>query len=719
MYLKKIHIDHFGSLRARDLTFAPGMNLIEGENESGKSTVSTFLLFILYGLDKTARTRYTNWDTGLMGGYAELNKDGEDYRIEREIRASRESVRMIRLSDNTVCFQNQCPGEVFLGVPEPLFTRVAYISQSGGSTVEGKSVLAAIENLLFSGDESLSTQKAQKKLDEARIALLHKNKKGGRVYELEQECAKLETDLICATKDQTAIIAKEGTLTDWRNKQQENRSDLAQVQDKLHLYRAQKACENFDRLSALRAQEAELDRYRADLEAEHTHNGFLPDYLYVNELERLCREEEIYRRQNELASEELHTAESRESDVAQRQHKIDLITARGGTETVLCDIQTLQKKQKTRRIWGWILIWLLPLGLFLLSRAKKIKEQYLKLLGELEIDPAQDPIQALRDRARDAEILRDYYAAIAARRETYTSQNSQMQAADASLRDFLARWGQDDAKTALETARQYLGEKEKLTLAKQECTHTQQLCLAYVEGTEETARQEMQELVSRGVTVEESELPELERRRNFLEKQQISLQEGVHKTELELTQLHTAAQQPATLAEQLRCVRAESGRLQRRHDALLLAEERMETAAACLRESISPRLSARAGELMSQMTSGKYGVIGVSSTLSLAYTEHGEDGSVRTHDISCLSAGTEDLAYISLRLALADLLFTAGGAPFIFDESFSRLDDTRLSNILTLLSESCIHDQRQIILLSSSHRDVALLGDRPFHFIQL
>ena len=48
-----------------------------------------------------------------------------------------------------------------------------------GSRIDGRSVSEAVENLLFSADEGISVKKALKRLDDARVTLLHKNKKGG------------------------------------------------------------------------------------------------------------------------------------------------------------------------------------------------------------------------------------------------------------------------------------------------------------------------------------------------------------------------------------------------------------------------------------------------------------------------------------------------------------------------------------------------------------
>ena len=59
MVINRIHIQRFGALCDRDFSVMPGLNIIEGENESGKTTVAAFLRYIFYGIrGNTAVSRY-------------------------------------------------------------------------------------------------------------------------------------------------------------------------------------------------------------------------------------------------------------------------------------------------------------------------------------------------------------------------------------------------------------------------------------------------------------------------------------------------------------------------------------------------------------------------------------------------------------------------------------------------------------------------------------
>ena len=68
MYIEKIHIDTFGKLRDVDIELDCGMNIFEGPNESGKSTVAQFIKFVLYGMNSRERERMVSWQTGGAAG---------------------------------------------------------------------------------------------------------------------------------------------------------------------------------------------------------------------------------------------------------------------------------------------------------------------------------------------------------------------------------------------------------------------------------------------------------------------------------------------------------------------------------------------------------------------------------------------------------------------------------------------------------------------------
>ena len=83
---------------------------------------------------------------------------------------------------------------------------------------------------------------------------------------------------------------------------------------------------------------------------------------------------------------------------------------------------------------------------------------------------------------------------------------------------------------------------------------------------------------------------------------------------------------------------------------------------------------------MDGFTGGKYGELGVSDSFDITYSGEG-----MTHPADTLSSGTQDMAYVSLRLALVKLLFPDKTTVF-FDDTFARVDNGRLIRVMKTLS---------------------------------
>lgn len=72
MFVRKIHIDGFGKFVDKDFQFGPGLNVVYGPNESGKTTLSKFLLYSLARIN-TNVSKYKPWGLDVFGGYVETS----------------------------------------------------------------------------------------------------------------------------------------------------------------------------------------------------------------------------------------------------------------------------------------------------------------------------------------------------------------------------------------------------------------------------------------------------------------------------------------------------------------------------------------------------------------------------------------------------------------------------------------------------------------------
>lgn len=203
----------------------------------------------------------------------------------------------------------------------------------------------------------------------------------------------------------------------------------------------------------------------------------------------------------------------------------------------------------------------------------------------------------------------------------------------------------------------------------------------------------------------------MRREAQFAAKMAQSLEKHIAELEKSLAGLYPTLEEPTKVADKLSALTSERKVLRKRHAAYKLAAAKLAEASDSLRESISPRLAADSALLMSHITGGKYKALGVGATLELcAETESG------TKSVDVLSAGTQDVAYLCLRLALISLLYRKELPPVIYDEALCRQDDVRLGAMMKLIH---VQEAQSIIFTSNSREADAMRKIGTFNLVQM
>lgn len=167
----------------------------------------------------------------------------------------------------------------------------------------------------------------------------------------------------------------------------------------------------------------------------------------------------------------------------------------------------------------------------------------------------------------------------------------------------------------------------------------------------------------------------------------------------QIAQLHgklAAVGDPMVLASELKTMESEYDALNDEYDALTLAIDTLRAADSELQSRFSPQLSKLAAQYMSFMTDGRYSDVFIDRDFS-ARAKTPEDTVAR--ESAYLSAGTLDLMYLAVRLAVCELAMPKGEAcPLIIDDALVNLDEERTRQAMTLLRE--LSHERQIILFT-------------------
>ena len=263
-------------------------------------------------------------------------------------------------------------------------------------------------------------------------------------------------------------------------------------------------------------------------------------------------------------------------------------------------------------------------------------------------------------------------------------------------------------QTAQEQRRQIL-KKYKATEGGQisaalERVRSLHLALDEAEQQELAARARYEEVSRQQSNLEETAIAELDFSSGSSEAAQLSraLTASRSKVEQLSAQIATlrgrlsAGGDPLVLASSLSCMQEEYEQMQGEYDAITLALEALRDADREIQTRFSPELGRVAARYMSAVTGGRYEDVLINRDFS-ARTRTKGDAVAR--DAEYLSAGTLDLMYLAVRLAVCELALPEGEpCPLILDDALVSLDETRFAQAIELLKQ--IAKERQVILFT-------------------
>ena len=165
---------------------------------------------------------------------------------------------------------------------------------------------------------------------------------------------------------------------------------------------------------------------------------------------------------------------------------------------------------------------------------------------------------------------------------------------------------------------------------------------------------------------------------------------------------------PLVLRSELEALREKHARVQAEYDAISVTLDVLRSADAEIRTRFSPQLGARAAELFSRLTDGRYDRLTLDETLSAQARRQGD---TLAHDALYLSGGAYDQLYLALRLAICELALPEGECPIVLDDALCSFDDERCALALGVLRE--IAEKRQVLLFTCHGREAEMLKDAP------
>ena len=735
MIIEKLDIRSFGLLKDMTLEFAPTVNVIEGQNEAGKSTIAAFIKYMLFGFDTvenddtlSERKKRINWDTGMAEGSMVVRVKDKRYLISRSTTptvkqdgrpAYKEESSIIDMESGATAFGKMPAGEVFFGVTRDLFENTAFLGQIGDSAINEDSVKESIENILFSASEKINNQRAMNKISEKMEGLVHRGGSGGVIHDLMHKQEALEEAMARSNEDNKQILAKETELFKIRQERLEAESKLERLFDLSSSYNSVMLIDTFDKLHELEEEcVRKTDVYNAFLE-ENTRAGYVPTDSYITEIgmarrgvnesyHALADADDAYTREKTAIgiTREIEGAIEHADEEGGEKNILDralgyvkglakniAFTTLGSLGAIAVLVYQIIANGVLAHVAFRVIGGLLGAGALALAvysafvmfkhmknldtlSAKFGVTSYNDLKGKIAV------ISAARAK-RDGMIRSTEDARIALEAARLNYENAKQE-----LTRVIIRWGEEPPTSSLNEFLDRLEAKVATFLEKK------RVLLEEKNTIELTVKELRQSLSDKNEIDIRGQVPPLKRKAlthinhdeiitsiAAYKNKIVELDRMIYTVESEITALKANSGDPAEYYSKVKALETRIEELRQKHKAYFIAHKAIESASDNLRAGISPRLGEFSTELMGIMTDKKYNSFDVTDGLKVSYKT--EEGETRTVDF--LSGGTRDLAYIAVRMALIDMLYTEK-PPVCLDESFAHQDNIRAKSMMKSLS---------------------------------
>lgn len=725
MKIKNLGIGSFGKLSDVSINLDKRMTVIYGKNEAGKSTISSFIRYMMYGfsqkrstsLSENDRKKYTPWHSDEIWGQM-LFEDSQKnvYTAVRKNAARAQS--SIFDSNNMPVFQGQSVGDVFLGISEQCYKKTAFVGQKDILFSDQGELEDAINNIMSSADENIDTSKALKKLEDMRKFLLGKTARSGKIYDIAEKLKELQEEKEKWQNGHKELLESESKLIQIKQKISFNQEKLSEIEKQIYNAKCLEAKNKLETLSQARDTALQSKDEFENLFKSMQKGDFVPDrkfYDYVSAL--LGQIDETNKKKDEFLK--MHDNAKDALDSIYKDDKLKSLSQKIRSKntdsgTLLNKVQKISKSRKKSLVIAVlfsVLIVTLPIAIIFYIKNAKLNKQIKNLLAEYGFDSVKAFTNALeKDESCKAQI--DFAVKTLGEVEEKISQcdllidnvleklvNVMQKATDdvALSKDEVA----DRAVQYLDLLSEWL---QKLDAAKQKCNEDYVRYNTLASSQDETWLKSLAEQYDKDLPIRDATA--LKQEKSFYSQANQALEIKERELEKKSAVITGTLPKPAEIQSTIESLSSQKQDLEQKHTALELAIQTLQKASDNMKQSATPAIAEFSGNMFKNITSGKYKGLYTDNQMNLTFLEA---NGAQVRDCGYLSAGTLDAAYISLRMALCTYLCKEEPV-IVFDDAFSNLDDERLGNMLEFLYS--LSDKFQIVILTCHKREAEFLKDR-------
>lgn len=693
MYIKKLTLSHFGKFHKKEIVCKPGINIIYGGNEAGKSTIHSFIRGMLFGIEKSRGRAgkddlYTKYqpltNPGLYEGSMEFTYKNEDYLIFRRFYQKEKYSQLVNLTmgkelknvEGSLC-------NLFPDLTESAYRNTVSVEQLRSRTdIElANEVRNYIANLSTSKTSEVDVNKAistllEKKKEITSKNILDKINKVEREITESMECERSIEEASKALRELYEQKKKVEYNYLQQNKQlhslQNNANSLAVIRQKYEWYA--------ELLYESEIVSKKIEKITKEL--SENSNKTLSNIIDgdIKKIDDLCsKQEELRERYNNYEDNHRHTRKEYKGKLL-----LSLITLLLGI--VACFLPF--GSNGARIALGFSLVALSFTFFGLTLKRKRINE---RLYGK-EAGGTENEIIQIEKKKK--EILLKYNCSDFSSLREYQKLQTKEEVRLQQLQGQLIEYQEQKGKLVNKLKDLY---NEIFTFTNQifHCNEVSEKVIQQLEYELNQCKIRAKQLQDECENEKMNVAIQIDRLENLIVQFQ-EKESGLNDRQKEY--------------EDLLCIQRED---ELTLEAIKLTIQTIKDISSEIHDDFGSTLGGKVSEQLSAITDGRYKEVLVDENLNIKILHE-----LQYIPIEKLSVGAIDQVYFALRMAISDLLFDGDEMPLILDDSFAFYDDERLKSVLQILASM---KNRQIFIFTCHHREQSFLLENgtSFHYVTL
>ena len=707
MDIKNIKINAYGNLENKEINLDKKINIIHGANESGKSTMLSYIVNSFYGISKTKDgkdisdyDKYKPWNNNEFSGRISYELDnGEQYEVFRDFNKKNPKIYNKNLEDITDKFEiDKKEGSKFFleqtGIDKQMYTSTV-VSMQEEVRLDDKNqnmLIQKIANLAGTGEDNVSYKKALTKLQNKIRDEIGTNKTSqkpinilnNQIEEINKKIEEIKPNI-----NKKYEIDNQKDLINENLKNLEIKKEILEEINKKNQNKLDYLKEKNIKEISKKDNEEHIEKLKK--EANTVKEEQMKVEKTVNDLNKKLEENKVEqsRIEQELNKENEQTENIENSkNIKSSKNTIYIIFLIVFIALGILGVALLKNYLVT------IVFGILALIDIILLITKKIKvNRIIKEENKLSETKKKEHIRDLEEEKeyilKEIDKISKELKEEEANQKEIASKNSMLQGQIILL---------EKTNTSLENELNSIKEKlEKLQ------SNNEEELLAQYNGKMD--REKLLQIIN-SIDIE----PQLKNIETQINNEKIKLK-GL---EIEENTVIPQIDAMVELEETLQAKKEEYNNLKNQEDIINITIENLEQAYEEMKTTITPKFTENLSKNIEEISNGKYSKVTINDESGMV-VENNRGEYINANN---LSTGTIDQLYLSLRLSMIEDL-SKESLPIILDETFAYFDNTRLENAIKYLIKLTQGENiknHQVIIFTCTNREKEILEKLDFKY---